>query len=100
MAQYSIREVENLSGVKAHTLRIWEQRYTFLKPKRTKTNIRYYDDEQLHLLVNIGTLNRNGEKISKIVQSGTDELQRRVSDLYKLTNEAGRSGGCVNSLHD
>jgi len=89
MAQYSIREVENLSGVKAHTLRIWEQRYTFLKPKRTKTNIRYYDDEQLHLLVNIGTLNRNGEKISKIVQSGTDELQRRVSDLYKLTNEAG-----------
>ena len=87
MGQYSIKEVETLSGVKAHTLRIWEQRYDFLKPKRTDTNIRYYTDEQLRLLLNIGTLNRNGMKISKIAELGKTELSKQVMNVYDVTHE-------------
>ena len=87
MGQYSIKEVETLSGVKAHTLRIWEQRYDFLKPKRTDTNIRYYTDEQLRMLLNIGTLNRNGMKISKIAELGAEELGKQVMDAYEEANE-------------
>ena len=73
-ANYSIKDLEKLSGIKAHTLRIWEQRYDFLKPKRTDTKIRYYTDEQLRLLLNIGTLNRNGMKISKIAELNEQEF--------------------------
>jgi DNA-binding transcriptional MerR regulator len=81
MGQYSIKEVEILSGVKAHTLRIWEQRYDFLKPKRTDTNIRYYDDDQLKLILNIGMLNRSGMRISKIANLDKDELNKEVQKL-------------------
>ena len=49
MSTYSIKDLEQLSGIKAHTLRIWEQRYDLLKPKRTDSNIRYYDDDDLKL---------------------------------------------------
>lgn len=87
MAQYSIKEVEILSGVKAHTLRIWEQRYDFLKPLRTDTNIRYYTDEQLRMILNIGTLNRNGIKISRIAEMRQDELEREVLNVYEGTRE-------------
>ena len=85
MGQYSIKEVETLSGVKAHTLRIWEQRYDFLRPKRTDTNIRYYTDDQLRLLLNIGTLNRNGVKISKIAEMKEDEMRRQVLKIHEQT---------------
>ncbi|MCX6199060.1 MAG: MerR family transcriptional regulator [Bacteroidetes bacterium] len=87
MGQYSIKEVETLSGVKAHTLRIWEQRYDFLKPKRTDTKIRYYTDEQLRLLLNIGTLNRNGMKISKIAELSEGELKDAVMSIHNSTSE-------------
>ncbi len=87
MAQYSIKEVENLSGVKAHTLRIWEQRYDILKPHRTDTNIRYYTDEQLRLLLNIGTLNRNGLKISKIAELSEAELNEAVAKIHETTGQ-------------
>ena len=63
MAIYSIRDLEKLSGIKAHTLRIWESRYGIIKPKRTPTNIRYYLDEDLKLVLNIAFLNKNGFKI-------------------------------------
>lgn len=86
MAQYSIKEVETLSGVKAHTLRIWEQRYDFLKPHRTDTNIRYYTDEQLKLLLNIGTLNRNGFKISRIAEMNSTDLANEVLKIYEQTS--------------
>ncbi|MEL6972316.1 MAG: MerR family transcriptional regulator, partial [Bacteroidota bacterium] len=49
MAVYSIKDLEKLSGIKAHTIRIWEQRYGILEPQRTKTNIRYYQDEDLKI---------------------------------------------------
>ena len=87
MAQYSIKKVETLSGVKAHTLRIWEQRYDFLKPKRTDTNIRYYTDEQLKLLLNISILNRNGIKISKIAGMSMKQVGDEVMKITDNTLE-------------
>lgn len=78
MAQYSIHDVELISGVKAHTLRIWEQRYDFIKPHRSDTNIRYYNDEQLKLLLNVSILVKNGMRISKIASLSTDELRKSV----------------------
>jgi DNA-binding transcriptional MerR regulator len=85
MAQYSIKEVESLSGVKAHTLRIWEQRYAFLKPERTATNIRYYTDEQLRTLLNVATLNRHGMKISKIAGLKKEDLSKEVLKIFEET---------------
>lgn len=78
MAIYSIKDIELLSGVKAHTLRIWEQRYDFLKPKRTDTNIRYYTDEDLRHILNVATLNRNGFRISAISKMDVEELTENV----------------------
>ena len=66
MAIYSIKDLENLSGIKAHTLRIWEQRYGILRPQRTDTNIRLYNQEELKLLLNVAILYENGVKISRI----------------------------------
>ena len=66
MSTYSIKDLEKLSGIKAHTIRIWEQRYHLIEPQRTNTNIRYYSDDDLVRLMNISILNINGYKISKI----------------------------------
>lgn len=74
MAIYSIRDLEKLTGIKAHTIRIWEQRYRLITPARTDTNIRYYTDENLRHLFNIALLNRNGIKISKLAQMSVDEI--------------------------
>ena len=67
MGQYSIKELEKLSGIKSHTLRIWEQRYNLLSPKRTDTNIRFYEDEDVRKLLQVQVLQELGYKISKIV---------------------------------
>ena len=88
MSHYSIKDVENLSGIKAHTLRIWEQRYDILKPKRTETNIRYYDDLDLKLILNISVLNKHGHKISKIAQMTEEELRKEVVSLSEKTHDA------------
>ncbi|MEL7340645.1 MAG: MerR family transcriptional regulator [Bacteroidota bacterium] len=83
MGTYSIKDLEQLSGIKAHTLRVWEQRYGIIQPSRTPTKIRYYDDEDLRLVLNISFLNRNGHKISKIAKMGNEEIQNtvmRISD--------------------
>ena len=87
MGIYSIKEVETLSGIKAHTLRIWEQRYDFLRPERTDTNIRHYTDEQLKLILNVATLNRSGMKISKIAAMDEKERSDYVLKSYELTTE-------------
>ena len=71
---YAIKDLERLSGVKAHTLRVWEQRYGILKPKRSDTNIRYYSSEDLKRILNISVLNSNGFKISKIATLSDDEI--------------------------
>lgn len=89
MAIYAIKDLEKLSGIKAHTLRIWEQRYGLITPKRTPTNIRYYDDEDLKFILNIALLNRNGIKISKIAQMNRSEITGKVSELSDFRFEDG-----------
>lgn len=85
MAIYSIRDLEKLTGIKAHTIRIWEQRYGLVTPARTDTNIRYYTDENLRHLFNIALLNRNGHKISKLAQMSPDEIAAKGVQLRKTT---------------
>lgn len=87
MGNYSIKDLEQLSGIKAHTLRIWEQRYGILEPKRTNTNIRYYDDEDLKLILNVSYLNRNGLKISKIASLSASEIHSRVKSVSDTSPE-------------
>ncbi|HNP48417.1 MAG TPA: MerR family transcriptional regulator [Bacteroidia bacterium] len=86
MAQYSIKDIEMMTGIKAHTLRIWEQRYNIPLPKRTSTNIRYYDDEDLRLLLNISLLNKQGHKISQITKLSEPEIRDMVVN-YSLCSE-------------
>lgn len=81
MSSYSIKDLEQLSGIKAHTLRIWEQRYNLLTPKRTDTNIRFYDDQDLKLILNVALLNDNGVKISKIASMDSVEIREEVMKL-------------------
>ncbi|HEX6193724.1 MAG TPA: MerR family transcriptional regulator [Chitinophagaceae bacterium] len=78
MNAFTIKDLENLSGIKAHTIRIWEQRYNFLKPQRTTTNIRYYSNEELKTLLNIALLNKYGFKISHIGRMQPDEIKDRI----------------------
>ncbi len=87
MGEYTIRELENLSGIKAHTIRIWEKRYGLIAPQRTSTNIRTYRDTELKKLLNISILNRNGLKISKIAQLSSDEIISRINQYtHDVTN--------------
>lgn len=74
MSRYSIKDLELLTGIKSHTLRMWENRYSIITPKRTKTNIRYYSDDDLKKLLNVAHLNKQGYKISKI--ANLDEPER------------------------
>jgi DNA-binding transcriptional MerR regulator len=79
MATYSITDIEKLSGVKAHTIRIWEKRYNICSSKRSVTNIRYYDDKDLKNILNIAFLNKQGMKISKIACLSSDQLRKEVA---------------------
>ena len=81
MSVYSIKDLEHLSGIKAHTIRIWEQRYELFSPQRTATNIRFYSEEDLKLVLNISTLRNHGLKISKIVEMSSTEMLDKVSEL-------------------
>ncbi|MCH7398832.1 MerR family transcriptional regulator [Belliella sp. DSM 107340] len=85
VSTYSIKDLEQLSGIKAHTLRIWEQRYNLLTPKRTDTNIRFYDDHDLKLILNVALLNDNGFKISKIAKMDIAEIRQEVVKLTERT---------------
>ncbi len=78
MAVYSIKELENLSGIKAHTIRIWEKRYNLIEPHRTTTNIRYYTDQELKKILNVAMLNRQGIKISNIARLTNQELKDEI----------------------
>ena len=81
MNSFTIKDLENLSGIKAHTLRIWEQRYNFLKPSRTFTNIRYYSNEELKTVLNIALLNKYGYKISHIDKMNSLEINDKILSL-------------------
>jgi DNA-binding transcriptional MerR regulator len=81
MGKYSIKDLEKISGIKAHTIRMWERRYKLIEPQRTETNIRYYSDCDLKRLLNISILNHNGIKISHIAGFSDAEIKNRVLDL-------------------
>jgi DNA-binding transcriptional MerR regulator len=95
MSRYSIKELEHLSGIKAHTIRIWEQRYQLINPKRTETNIRYYDDHDLKLILNVSLLKDHSFKISKISQMSQLEMQNEVR---KLTENSFRFPEQIHAL--
>lgn len=78
MATYKIKDLEVLTGIKAHTIRIWEKRYGILNPDRTVTKIRTYTDEELKLILNISILNNRGLKISKIADLSEKQIQKEV----------------------
>ena len=81
MNAFTIKDLENLSGIKAHTIRIWEQRYNFLKPQRTTTNIRYYSNNELKTVLNIALLNKYGFKISHIDRMQPNEIREKILSL-------------------
>jgi len=80
-SKYSIKDLERLSGVKAHTIRIWEQRYNLLQPDRTDTNIRLYSDQDVKLLLNVSLLLKHGGKISHICKLSSQEIAQKISEL-------------------
>ena len=86
MIIYSIKDLEKLSGVKAHTLRIWEKRYGIIQPKRTATNIRYYLDEDLKQILNIAFLNKKGYRISKIAALTKEEVLHKVAEYTEINS--------------
>jgi DNA-binding transcriptional MerR regulator len=95
MDAFTIKDLENLSGIKAHTIRIWEQRYNFLNPSRTDTNIRYYSNEELITLLNIALLNKYGYKISHIDKMQPIEMKERI---FSLTQSEAQLERIVNEL--
>ena len=95
MDAFTIKDLENLSGIKAHTIRIWEQRYNFLNPSRTDTNIRFYSNEELITLVNIALLNKYGYKISHIDKMKPIEMKERI---LSLTQSEAQLERIVNEL--
>jgi len=92
---FSIKDLENLSGIKAHTIRIWEKRYNILTPNRTETNIRSYDISNLQKLLNVTFLNEQGYKISRIAKLSDDEIFKMVKNVPANTSEQNRA---VNSF--
>ncbi|MFN8246528.1 MAG: MerR family transcriptional regulator [Ferruginibacter sp.] len=90
MDSFTIKDLENLSGIKAHTLRIWEQRYHFLKPSRTFTNIRYYSSEDLKCILNIALLNKYGFKISHIDRMNQAEIKEKILSLNQTQAQQDR----------
>ena len=85
-SQFSIKDLENLTGIKAHTIRIWEKRYNLLEPKRTETNIRYYDLASFQKLLNVSYLNNNGYKISKIATLDESNIPKLVREIAAEVN--------------
>lgn len=90
MAKYSIKDLENFTKIKAHTLRIWEQRYSLLEPQRTDTNIRYYSDKDVKKILNINLLYKNGYKISKIASMTEKELYEIAAKILMESDIQGR----------
>ncbi len=95
MDRYTISDLEKLTGIMAGTIRIWERRYHIIKPHRTDTNRRWYDDDDLKRILNIAVLNRNGFKISKIAAMSDQEI---IENIDKLTGESADPGIQADSL--
>ena len=95
MTRFSISDLEEFSGVKAHTIRVWERRYGLLAPDRTDTNIRTYGLDELKTILNVAFLNRHGLKISKIAALSPAERDREVRELAERT---GSIEGALDNL--
>jgi len=89
MGQYSIKELEQLSGIKAHTIRIWEKRHKIIEPSRTATNIRNSFDLDLKKIINVSLLNTYGIKISKIADMSLNDVNKKVLEISELQNDKG-----------
>lgn len=87
MGKYSIKELEQLSGIKAHTIRIWEKRHNLISPQRTDTNIRYYSDEDLKKIINIALLNHQGVKISRLANMSLEEINQHILKMTETIAE-------------
>lgn len=98
MNSYQISDLEKLTGVKAHTIRIWEKRYNLIEPHRTSTNIRYYDDEQARKLLNVSTLLAEGFKISKLSELSDKQINAHIRALQKHTTDDTLCLGFINNL--
>lgn len=95
MRHYTLFELEKLTGILAATIRVWERRYNIIKAKRTDTNRRWYDDDDLRRLINISVIYHSGIKISKIARYSDTELEEKVKSL---TTDSGGSDKDINSL--
>ncbi|HSG68588.1 MAG TPA: MerR family transcriptional regulator, partial [Bacteroidales bacterium] len=82
--EYSIKDLERITGIKAHTIRIWEKRYNIVNPMRSDTNIRHYCDDDLKRLLNISMLVKNGHKISRVAGLDGQELAQKVLELNNV----------------
>lgn len=91
MAKYSIKDLEHFSGIKAHTIRIWEKRYMLLDPNRTNTNIRLYTDEHVRKILNVAMLVRNGFKISNVASFSDSKIQSEVVRINQHLNYADKN---------
>lgn len=87
MGKYSIKELEKLSGIKAHTIRIWEKRHKIIQPSRTTTNIRFYSDDDLKKIINVSLLNNSGIKISHIADMSLAEMNRKVLEISEVKSD-------------
>lgn len=88
---YSIKDLERITGIKAHTIRIWEKRYNIVEPERSETNIRNYCDNDLKRLLNVSVLVHNGYKISHVANFKDEELSQKVLELNNI-NSSNKSG--------
>jgi len=98
MQSYQIKELEHLTGIKAHTIRIWEKRYGLITPHRTDTNRRYYDDNQIRKLLNVATLISNGIKISRIASYSEKEINELILDSTEEKQQEDKSTVYINDL--
>lgn len=98
MAFYTIKELESISGIKAHTIRMWEQRYNLLSPERTDTNIRRYSDEDFKKLLNVVSLMNLGMKISKIGELSSQQIELEVLSNLQKTNDEDAYESWINAL--
>ncbi|MFZ1694307.1 MAG: MerR family transcriptional regulator [Flavobacteriales bacterium] len=95
LMRFQIRDLEQFTGVKAHTIRVWERRYGLLKPDRTDTNIRTYDVDELKTILNVAYLNQRGHKISKLAAMAGEERERKVREVAL---QEGTTDGILNTL--
>ena len=93
--QFSIKDLEHFSGIKAHTIRIWEQRYALLCPQRSDTNIRYYQNDDLKKLLNVSLLVEQGMRISQIAEMSSEMMMKAVGERLE---DSGNQASVFHSL--